>query len=130
MPVDPELLSSQGTTVTFAGSDVGSLLGVSVTSGTAKTSNVTSAESPVVGTGSESRIFTSLDCTAVDPGAVSIRLLGMPGWTIEDIGSRGTLAVDAPSGTLSADAILESFEFEAAVGDLIKGSANFVFTGE
>lgn len=121
--------SSQGTTVSF-GTSVGSLLGVTVTSHQAQTSTATSMDGTVLGTSGDSRIVSVTDCTTVDPGSVSIRLLGSPGWTNDDIGSKDTLTVSADGGSISAEAILVKFEFEAAVGELIKGSAEFVFTGE
>lgn len=129
MPVDPVEISSQGATVSFDGSPIGNLLQVAVRAGTAVTQTVTSMDSPVQGSGDGSRICRALDCTAVDPGTVTVRLLGMPPWDVDDIGTRGEFSATTPGGTVSGEAILSNFEFEAAVGDLVKGSAEFVFTG-
>jgi hypothetical protein len=59
-----------------------------------------------------------------------VRLLGCPPYGVEDIGSRGTLTVTFDGGSISWHAILLSFEVEGSVGDLLRGSAEFAFTGE
>lgn len=129
MAVTSAVITSQGAAVSFAGSPIGKLLRVVCSAGSAVTQSVTSVESPVEGAGSSARVFMERDCTAVDPGSVTVRLLGMPPWSVEDIGSRGQFSATTPGGSVAADAILASFEFEASVGDLVTGSAEFVFTG-
>jgi hypothetical protein len=70
-----------------------------------------------------------VDCTGIDPAKVSVRLLGMPPFSTSAIGSVGTLTFSCPGGTISGQAILETYEVESSVGDLLKGSASFIFTG-
>jgi hypothetical protein len=56
--------------------------------------------------------------------------LGCPPYAVDDIGSRGSLVVTFDGGSVTWDAILLSFEIEGSVGDLLRGSAEFQFTGE
>lgn len=122
--------SSQGTTVSFAGGAIGSLLQVTVRPGSAAITDATSFNATIVGAGSSTaRIRKQQECTAIDPGGLTVRLLGMPGFTDQDIGSVGVVAFANSLGSLSAEAILETFEVECAVGDFVRGSVSFVFTG-
>lgn len=121
---------SQGSTVTFDGDLLGSVLGWTVNPGTAQVSEVTGLDATTYGTGGDARIVKQRDCTAVDPGSVSVRLLGCPPYTTSDVGSKGMLNVAFDGGSVSAEAILTKFEVEGQVGDLLRGSAEFEFTGD
>jgi hypothetical protein len=120
---------SQGSTVSFAGTPIGELVGWNLVPATAVTTEITSTDSVYRGSGGLSRVVKEYDCTTVDPGTVSVRLLGCPPYQVEDIGLRGTLVVDFDGGALSAEAILMDFEVEGSVGDLLRGTAKFQFTG-
>lgn len=121
--------SSQGTTVSFAGGAIGSLLQVTVRPGSAAITDATSVDATIVASNGPARIRKQQECTAIDPGSLTIRLLGMPGFTDQDIGSVGVVSFANSLGSLSAEAILETFEVECAVGDFVRGSVSFVFTG-
>lgn len=121
--------SSQGTTVSFAGSSIGSLLQVTVDAGTAVTAETTSVTSASLGSGTSTRIRKQRECTAVDPGGVTLRLLGDPPFTASSVGMSGTVSFSCSGASLTAQAILEKFEIECSVGDFVRSSVSFVFTG-
>ena len=119
---------AQGSAVSFAGSNIGQILAFTSGSPTAVTTETTGGDATIIGSQSDARVVRSFDCTAVDPGSVSVRLLGMPPYAPEDIGSKGTLSFSTASGAETFDAILQSYEVEASVGDLLRGSASFLIT--
>lgn len=120
---------SQTSTVSFGGSPIGSVLSVSGSPGSAAFADITSADSTIVGTGSDARVIRESEVLSVDPGTVTVRLLGMPPYERNDIGSRATLAFSTPGGSMSFDAFIESFDVDASVGELLKGSVTFRFSG-
>lgn len=120
---------SQGTTVSFNGTSLGSLLSASGSGGSASASDITSAESPLVGSGGNARVRMQRDPTGIDPGSVTVRLLGMPPYSTTDIGFLGTVSLSTPGGSISGQAYLESYEVEASVGELLRGTVTFAFTG-
>lgn len=121
--------SSQGTTVSFNGTALGSLLSSQATGGTAVTAEATTVDSSVVGTGAATRVRRQVEVTGIDPGGVTVRLLGMPPYSRDNIGTIGTLAFTTPAGSVSHEAYLQSYDVEASVGELLRGSATFTFTG-
>ena len=120
---------SQGSTVSFDGNPIGSLVGFTASPAQAVTTEATTVSATIYGTGVDSRVVKKLECTAIDPGTVSVRLLGCPPYAVSDIGTKGTLDVDFDGGGISWDAILMSFEVEGSVGELLRGTATFQFTG-
>ncbi len=121
---------SQGSTVSFKGLALGSLLGWDVTPAAASTTDCTSLDSVLLGSGIEARIVKSVDCCAVDPGTASVTFLGSNGFITNNVGEVGELAIESDAGSLALEAILQSFQITAAVGELIKGTATFQFTGQ
>ena len=119
---------AQGSTVSFGSSNIGQLLAFTSGSPTAATTETTGLAATILGSGSDARVVRSFDCTAVDPGSVSVRLLGMPPYAPEDVGSKATLTFSTDEGGETFDAILQSYEVEASVGDLLRGSASFLIT--
>jgi hypothetical protein len=112
------------TTVTFAGLS-GGVLGVRISPGSAGVQDVTSHGSSVI----EGRVVRDYVCTSIDSGTATVRILGSPGFARSSIGTQGALSVTTPAGTLSATAILTSFDLEADVGELIRGTAEFTLIG-
>jgi hypothetical protein len=111
-------------TVSFGG-NFGGVLSFAFTPGTAGIQDVTSHYSQV----NQGRIVRDYVCTSIDSGTATVRLLGSSGFDRLDIGTEATLSVTTPAGSLSATAILRSFELEATVGELVRGSAEFTITG-
>lgn len=123
------LPSSQASTVTFNGEELGHLTGWNLTAGAAVMSDATSVESQVIGTGDQTRILKEVHCVAIDPGRLQVRLFGCPPFLISDIGTRATLEVAFDGGSLTCQAILDTFDVEAVAGDLLKGQVSFYLTG-
>lgn len=121
--------SSQSSTVSFDGGALGELTGWTLSAGQAITADVTGAESEIFGEGGDARVLRQLDCVGIEPGRLQVRLFGCPPYSVAEIGSKGTLSVSFTGGSISAQAILDSFEVEAAVGELLRGSASFILTG-
>lgn len=120
---------SQGSTVSFDGGALGQLTGWSLEGGKAVTVDVTTIESSIYGTGDNTRIHREIDATGIEPGKLSVRLLGCPPYAVADIGKKGGLSVTFDGGSLSSQAILDDFRVEGAVGELLVGSATFILTG-
>ena len=116
--------TAQGATVDFNGA-IGSALGFTVSPGSASATDVTSHNSSVV----DGRVIRDYVCLAIDSGTATVRLLGMPAYTRNNIGTTGVFSVTTSSGSVSANAILSSFEIEGEVGELLRGSATFILTG-
>lgn len=122
--------SAQGATVNFAGLPLGSLTSVRAAQGVSGKFDCTSLFSPVIGTGANSRVMNQINPTSVDPGAISIQFIGQTVFSRADIGRVGQLSFSLPSGgALVGLAFLQDLEVEAAVGEKLRGSATFQFTG-
>ncbi len=122
--------SSQGSTVSFDGTNIGQLTGFTVSPGRAVVQDVSSEFSFVLGSGDEARLVRQYECFSLEPGKATYTLLGTPPHTASLLGKRGTLSVSYTGGFVSANAFLESFEVTGAVGELLRGSATFILTGE
>lgn len=121
---------AQGATVTFGGAVLGSLVNVQATQSVSGKFDCTSLLSPVLGAGANSRVLTQVNPTSVDPGALAVQFIGQTAFTKFDIGRVAPLAFGLPSGgALVGLAYLETLEVEAAVGEKLRGTATFVFTG-
>lgn len=116
-------------TVSFNGINIGQLVQLQASGGSAVTSDVTGNDAVIQGSGNNSRIVRQLDAVAIDPGTASVRLLGMPPFSPAQIGTKASLSISTPGGGVSGEAILMGYEVEGSVGDLLRGSASFQFTG-
>lgn len=123
-----EIHFSQGSTVSFGG-NIGLLTGFTLSSPTAGVSDCTTMQSVVVGSGSDARVRRDYEPTSVDSGSATVRLLGCPPFTDADIGTRETLAIETSCESYAFDAVLESFDLDAAVGELLRGSVTFRILG-
>lgn len=120
MPVE----SSQGSTVSFGGSPLGNLTGISVKSGTASGVDVTSIDSPVSG----GTIAREVDVLAIEPGSVDVTFLGPPSGLVA--GAKGDLVVVIGGDTvIDGEAFVAECPVEAAVGDIVRSSVSFRLTG-
>lgn len=121
---------AQGATVTFGGAVLGSLVNIQATQSVAGKFDCTSLLSPVLGAGANSRVLTQVNPTSVDAGGLSVQFIGPTVFSRSDIGRVAQLAFALPSGgALFGLAYLENLELEAAVGEKLRGTATFVFTG-
>ena len=62
-----------------------------------------------------------------EPAAVEIELIGALS-PVGMIGQKNMLAISGPMGVITSMAICEAAEVSAQVGDVVRGSARFVFT--
>lgn len=120
---------SHPASVMFGELELGELLSIRVSSPTAEIKDHPRG-GRLIGAGGMARIMNRVWCTKVSPGACEIRFLGYPVFTPDDAGTVDDLAVDVAGNALTQPAILESWIVEAEVGELIRGSARFRFTGE
>ena len=120
--------ASQGSTVSFGGS-ISSLLSISASGGSAGTFDVTNVSSAYVGSGVDYRVRREITVTSIEPGTVTVSVLGGLTYSRDDIGMRSTLSVNCGGSSLSGDAFLMSFDIEAKVGELVKTSLTFQFSG-
>lgn len=125
---DELIPSAQGSTVSFGGQPIGKLIAIRVTGNSASATDVTTMESTLSGGSGESFMVREFDVTVVDPGQVSITF-----WSVgpsAEVGDRGTLSVSIDGNVvISGDAFLASYDVEASVGELVRGSATFQLTG-
>ena len=120
--------SSQGSTVSFDGTALGSLLSIAVQSQASSPVDVTYIGSSIVGSGSDARMVREVTVLSIEPTTVEVSFLGASGYSTTDPGNRGTLVITGGVG-LSATAILTGWGETVAVGEYVKGSASFVLTG-
>lgn len=125
----PTVPSSQGSTVIFDGDQLGKLTGWSLEAGKAITADITTADSERFGSAGDTRILRQLDCVGIEPGKFTVRLFGCPPYTVSQIGSKGGLSVTFSGGGITAEAILDGFNVDGAVGELLVGQATFILTG-
>ena len=123
------MASSQGSTVTFDGGQLGQVLSWTTTPATAVVQDTTNYNSDVVGSGWESRVLKSRDCTAIEPGTASATMLGNPGYAWSDVGTKGTLTVSCAAGSIAFEAILKKYEVQGSVGELLKYAVEWEYTG-
>lgn len=118
------IATSQGSTVSFDGSSLGSLVAIRATSPTASGEDITTMESAMDG----GLVVRELDALSLEPGSLVVTFLGPPATTA--IGSKGELSVEIGGDiVLSGEAFLARYEVEAAVGDVVRSSATFQLTG-
>ena len=129
MPTNNPPPSSQGSTVSFQGVPMGRLVGWRVVGGNARFQEVTSLVSPVIGNGGQARVVAQWDCTSIDPGGVDIQVRDCPPFDVAELGGRGTVVVTFATGSVSLDAFLETFDVSGNVGEFLRGTARFRFSG-
>jgi len=122
--------SSQGSTCSFNGQNLGRITRWRVSPGSAVFVEKTNITSEVVGYGSNARIVKVYDCIAIDPGTVEVTLYGCPPYVNADIGFRSSVSVVGDGVSLTKLAYLESFDVTGSVGEFLVGQAVFKLTGE
>jgi hypothetical protein len=112
---------AQGETFSW-GSAFGEVLSISVSPRKANLTDITTMANAGIEDGGF--IVRRYECLSVDSGEASVRFFGN-GLAVSAIGTKASLSALGVSG----EAILESYEVEASVGDLVRASAKFRFTG-
>ena len=122
--------SAHGTVVTWGGTELGRLTGVTVRAGRAGLVDITSAASTVIGEGWNSRVVREVGVGSIEPATVNLTLYA-PGWTVSqsDRGDVRYLDVQGEWGGYYGNAILMDYSFNGRVGEFITMSVDFTFTG-
>jgi hypothetical protein len=121
--------SSQGSTVTFNGVPIGRLTNWRLQPATARIEDVTNVGCRVVGTGINTRVVNQFECIGIVPGGVDISLRNVPPYIFDHTGLLAMLAVNFATGSLSMEAFLETFDVSGTVGEFLRGTARFRFSG-
>lgn len=121
-------MTSQGSTFSWGGS-YGSLTGISFQSAQAEMVDISGSGATLRGTDGGQAVVRKFACLAVDPGGVQIKFIDGVGLSDDDVGAAAPLSVSIGGFGGGGMAVLESFSVEASVGDLVRGTANFKFTG-
>lgn len=121
--------AAQGTTLSWGAASF-SLIAFSWDGGATQI-DMTSFDSTITTT-TDGRLVVvkDVDCGSIDWGKLSIQFWGASNIGVAEQGSIEELTLTIPSSaSLQGYALLESISFQGSVGDLIKGSAVFQFTG-
>jgi hypothetical protein len=121
--------SSHPTTVSWRGSAIGEVLRVNVQLASADVKDNIWWGDWIFGSDGRYRMVKNVYCDSLTPGSVSLSFLGNPDFDLEDIGASGQLAVTIGGHGFTYEALLETWEIEAQVGELVRGSARFRLTG-
>lgn len=118
------IASSQGSSVSFGGSPLGSVVTIRATGPTASTADITSMDSPMDG----GLVVRETDVLSLEPASVVVTFVGPPATTA--VGTKAELSVDIGGDeVISGQAFLARYEIEASVGDIVRASATFQLTG-
>lgn len=129
MPTTIPPPSSQGSTVHFNGVQIGRMTNWRLTPATARMEDVTNCGCRVVGSGTNTRVVSQFECLGIDPGGADISLRDCPPFIHDNVGMRATLTVAFATGSLSLEAFLETFDVSGNVGEFLRGTARFRFSG-
>lgn len=123
-------ISSQGATVSFDGSNLGNILSISYSGGDASPVDIGGLSTKTEG--GDPFVVRRYDLTIVDPGSCSITFFGTNSAGLRR-GMIGQLTVrigkQSQAVSFSGEAIVTRCDTEVAVGDFVRGSASFTFTG-
>lgn len=126
----PDVPDSQGATLSFNGTTLGIVQGITPSFAAGNVHDVTGYRSSLVGVGQNARVIKQYNVTSIEPGTITARFIGLPGFSRNDVGFPGTLTLTWPEGgTLSAQAFLVSVDAELAKGELVQWAATFQFNG-
>lgn len=128
-PVAGSEFSSQGTSVSFNGVNLGRLVGFDSTADAGQLADVTSAASTTYGSGAGRRVVTSYDCTTIDPPTLTLSIFGPPHYSAADVGLKATLAFSAPGNSRSGTAILVGISHRGRRGEYAESTATFQWVG-
>lgn len=121
--------SAQGSRVFWGGRHIGNITAAKAAQSTGGSFDCTSMFSPVIGYGANTRVVRQVNPVDITPAAVTIELLGGSQFRQSDLGLVQVLTVYTPGGTLSGAAYLQDFSADAVVGEKLKSTATFQFTG-
>ena len=121
--------SAQGSRVFWGGRLIGRITSAKAAQATGGSFDCTSMFSPVIGFGANTRVIRQVNPIDITPAVVTLELLGGSQFSQSDLGLVQVLTVYTRGGTLSGAAYLQDFSADAAVGEKLKSTATFQFTG-
>jgi hypothetical protein len=125
----PDIQGSQGATLSFNGQQLGTYIGMSPRWSVGSVHETTNKNSPVLGSGADSRVLKQFAVSTMEPGTVEVRFLGNPTLNINQIGNAGTLSIVWEGGQYSGKGFATELSGEITAGDLIRWSMTFHFSG-
>ena len=134
---DPEyfdygVVSSQGTTVSWGGDNLGMLTSVQIRGGRAQLVDVTAVDARVVGVGTASRVMREVGVASIEPASVSLTAYSSGvSLSQEDRGDIRYLLIKGENDAWEyfGNAILMDYSLTANVGGFVTISLEFQFTG-
>lgn len=123
------IASAQGSRVYWGGRYIGRITSAKGGQAVGGEYDCTSLASPVVGSGANTRVVTQMNPVSIAPAVVTLELLGGSQFVRDDLGRVMLLVIMNRSGTLSGQAYLQDFSIDAVVGEKVKSTAVFKFTG-
>ena len=124
-----QIEDAQGSALTWGTYTFPRLVQWDLQAGAVVMQDCTSFASPGYGLGYNARIQKQLDPIAVEPPTLEAVCLGFEGFQLEDRGRIATLSIVWASGSVSALAALTDFRISGQVGELLRTSCTFRFTG-
>jgi hypothetical protein len=124
-----DVVSSQGSSASFAGTPLGKVTGIGQKFATAGGVDFTNTASIVIGSGANTRVIRRSEPAMVEAGEVSVKILGLPPFSRADIGLIGTLSITVGGVNLAKTAYLADVDSQGAVGQLVESTLVFNLTG-
>jgi hypothetical protein len=125
----PEIADSQGASLLFNGVELGTYVSMNPSWQTGNVHETTNANSPVLGSGADSRVLRQYNVSAMEPGQVQVRFLGNPTLSLSQIGVTGTLAIVWSGGSYSGAGFAIDLNGDIKAGELIQWVMTFQFSG-
>ena len=125
---DP-IASPHGSTVSFAGVDLGGFIGFAEDYPAGQVYDATGRGCVTRGTGANVRVQRQISVTMIDPGTVTFRALGTGPFGRSSVGLKGTLAFTIGGLTTSATAFLADVQREGERRGLIQHLYTFQWEG-
>lgn len=129
MPTPDPIVTPHGSTVAFAGVDLGKFLGFSEDCSAGQVYDATGRGCVTRGAGTNVRVQRQISVTMIDPGTVAFRALGNGPYGKADIGKKGTLAFTIGGVATSATAFLVGVHREGERNGLIQHFYEFQWEG-
>ncbi len=118
-------VDSHSTELYFAGFYIGGLVRFNATPSTCAPSEVTNLGAVVIGTGINSRVVRAYEPGPIEPGTVSVEILGSPLYDAFDAGMVGDLALNGAWGGVNYPAFITKVTLNGAAGDVVRSTWEF-----
>lgn len=122
-------MDAQGTVVTWGGRRLGKLRRSSASYPAGGVIEFTSLQSPVVGSGNNTRVVMIADPVSIMQPEFTFTCIGVPALTGLDRGRIAVLSFVMPGAAANANAFLRDFTIIGGVGELTETTFTFKMTG-